>query len=285
MYSTQSYEVYSIFPHFPLPLSRNILTSFSWLAVQALAESAEAAIAPVRLGISKPLGASSVSAEYHNPRSLVPPSALRSSRQSQNQSRTLARQMHVRSALPLSRHHNQPTPSTHARAPHLPAEGIVLRPLAKGSGPSVNGRNQDPSKSQQDDSFEEMFNDGGESESAGEEEEEEEGGQERMDVSETARDGLGIFHLDNLPGVIPGGEIFLDLDTDNSDEDDYAFSFAEADDFPPLHGGLRGRGGAVEENTEEIYPFSWALDGRRFGERNPTNNRPSSPSSYVVRDL
>ena len=45
--------------------SRSILAKFSWLAVLALAESADIACTPVRLGVSKPMGASSVSAEYN----------------------------------------------------------------------------------------------------------------------------------------------------------------------------------------------------------------------------
>ena len=43
---------------------RHILGQFSWLAVHSLAEAAEAASAPVRIGVSKPLGASSVLPEY-----------------------------------------------------------------------------------------------------------------------------------------------------------------------------------------------------------------------------
>lgn len=133
----------------------------------------------------------------------------------------------------------------------------------------MNSTTQDHGKPSHDDSFEELYNDG-ESESGAEEEEEE----VNMEIG---GDPLRILHS---PLHLPGGEIFLDLDTDNSDEDDYAFSFTDPDDFP-LVGGVRG-GGAMEENTDEMYSFSWALDGRRVGEQNPTNNRPSSPTAYMV---
>ena len=51
-------------PHTHMLTLRQILSQFSWLAVHALAEAAEAASAPVRIGVSKPLGASSVLPEY-----------------------------------------------------------------------------------------------------------------------------------------------------------------------------------------------------------------------------
>ena len=47
---------------------RNILNQFSWLAVHSLAQAAEASVTPVRMGISKPMGASSVMSEYQNTR-------------------------------------------------------------------------------------------------------------------------------------------------------------------------------------------------------------------------
>jgi hypothetical protein len=43
---------------------RRILSQFSWLAVHSLSEAAEASSAPVRIGVAKPLGASSVLPEY-----------------------------------------------------------------------------------------------------------------------------------------------------------------------------------------------------------------------------
>ncbi len=43
---------------------RCVLSRFSWLSVASLVAAAEASIAPVRLGVAKPLGASSVASEY-----------------------------------------------------------------------------------------------------------------------------------------------------------------------------------------------------------------------------
>ena len=45
-------------------LCRSVLCRFSWLSVRCLVQAAEASIAPVRLGVAKPLGASSVASEY-----------------------------------------------------------------------------------------------------------------------------------------------------------------------------------------------------------------------------
>ena len=55
---------------------RSILAKFSALAVLSLAESASMASTPVSLGVAKPMGASSVSAEYsstsHRPTASAP---------------------------------------------------------------------------------------------------------------------------------------------------------------------------------------------------------------------
>ncbi len=51
-------------PH-PPPLSRrSVLSRFSWLSVGSMVAAAEASVSPVRLGVAKPLGASSVASEY-----------------------------------------------------------------------------------------------------------------------------------------------------------------------------------------------------------------------------
>lgn len=80
-----------------------ILSHFSWLAIHALSQAAEACASPVRLGVSKPLGASSVIAEYQaSSRSYAGASAYTSSvsgaRQSSRQTQALLRQLHVRAA-------------------------------------------------------------------------------------------------------------------------------------------------------------------------------------------
>ena len=54
----------SCYIHLHACTCRRILGQFSWLAVHSLSEAAEASSAPVRIGVSKPLGASSVLPEY-----------------------------------------------------------------------------------------------------------------------------------------------------------------------------------------------------------------------------
>ena len=82
-----------------------IISKFSWLAVHALSQAAEACASPVRLGVSKPLGASSVVAEYQtNGRGYVGSNyatlTSSSGRQSPGvgQIQTMTRQLHVRAA-------------------------------------------------------------------------------------------------------------------------------------------------------------------------------------------
>ncbi len=63
---------------------------------------------------------------------------------------------------------------------------------------------------------------------------------------------------------------FLDLDSDQSDDDE----------FPSLPGMMyQFEGDAVvqseesdEERLEDIYPYAWALDGRRIGETSSSSN-------------
>ena len=77
----------------------------------------------------------------------------------------------------------------------------------------------------------------------------------------------------SLPPEVTG-EIFLDLDPSSSDDDSII-------EFPPdsvLH-GTTNQGGATEgDNIDDIYPFAWALDGRRIGENSDANARPTSPT-------
>ncbi len=95
---------YSIITWLTLSFLSSIISHFSWLAVHALSQSAEACSAPIRLGISKPLGASSVIAEYQTTPRGYSGSAYTSltpgNRQSSGagQRETLMRQLHVRAA-------------------------------------------------------------------------------------------------------------------------------------------------------------------------------------------
>lgn len=79
----------------------------------------------------------------------------------------------------------------------------------------------------------------------------------------------------SLPPEVTG-EIFLDLDPEPSTSDDDSII-----EFPPdsvLH-GTPGQGGTTEgDNIDNIYPFAWALDGRRIGENSDAGARPASPT-------
>ena len=79
----------------------------------------------------------------------------------------------------------------------------------------------------------------------------------------------------SLPPEV-AGEIFLDLDPEPSSSDDDSII-----EFPPdsvLH-GTSGPGGTTEgDNIDDIYPFAWALDGRRIGENSDAGARPTSPT-------
>ena len=82
----------------------------------------------------------------------------------------------------------------------------------------------------------------------------------------------------SLPPEITG-EMFLDLDPSSSDDESIM-------EFPPgsvLH-RTHGQGGTTEgDNIDDIYPFAWALDGRRIGENSDANNaRPTSPSGATI---
>jgi len=83
--------------------SSAIILRFSWLGVHAIARAAESCSYPLRLGVSKPLGASSVvpdyqsnSRVYHSSQYsyIIPSSGQLASRQGQS----LVRQLHVRVA-------------------------------------------------------------------------------------------------------------------------------------------------------------------------------------------
>ena len=79
------------------------------------------------------------------------------------------------------------------------------------------------------------------------------------------------------------GSFMVDMDIEPTSSDESEFENFPLDDpytFPP-----NVRLGATvtqdDGNMDEIYPFAWALDGRRIGE-NTTNTRPNSPSLFTV---
>ena len=185
--------------------------------------------------------------------------------------------MHVRFALPVS---EADTGATFNGASILPVEGVALRPVAKESDLNIS---QDSSKSiesmPEDDSSDEDFSD--------------------HDIIEGSRRRDGEFGLlvaqaagvrfavrdpplaIRLADAVRESEIVLDLDPTSSEEDEFSFEDQLVDrglTFTP-NAEPRGEEGNL---VEEMYPFAWALDGRRVGETIVSSNRPNSPSSFVV---
>ena len=245
-------SILTLCPRVHTHICRSILTSFSWLAVHHLAEAAEASSVPVRFGISKPLGASSVSAEYFfNSRGYNSTSStfnFRPPHQNEDPQQAVLRQMHIRRAYLLSE-------VGVARNAPLPPDGIHLHPESKEFG------------SMQDDLLPEDSFDELEIES--QEIPTNEGRDTEPSSSRTAYagGGGGAYHFHH--GGLDEAEILIDLDPTSSDEEYVAVP------MPTL--AAVGVAGEQEQSTEEIYPFAWALDGRRIGE-SESAVRPGSPS-------
>lgn len=117
-------------------ISRNTITSFSWLSVEAIAKAAEVCIIPVRLGVSKPFGASSVTNEYQPSRL---PSSLRFAADRNSGMRSLSRQLHIRSALPNSDIQTESGTDTFGQVPMLPLIGLKFIPQLHGNGSKDGG--------------------------------------------------------------------------------------------------------------------------------------------------
>ena len=270
---------------------RTILHPFSWLAVHSLAESAEASSAPVRLGISKPLGANSVVPDYHSSRQ---PSYRVAHHHSEDPHQSLTRQLHVRAALLLPDTSTSSPPTytstTFSLLPTtpLPREGLVLKPQSKdpnaisfGGGTFMSLVGNEASV--HDDSFEDLDLD---TQDASD--------HEREDVLTQNTSGSVTFppgdafyisdpqfplHIQQ-PTV---GSILVDIEPTSSDESDYE-NFRLDDAFAFAANSVR-LGGAIahdDSNMDEIYPFAWALDGRRIGENSTNTTRPNSPSLFTV---
>lgn len=226
-------------------LSRNTLSLFSWLAVESLAHAAESANLPVRMGVSKPFGASSVVSDYQSQR------FNGSSRFHPRRGRSLGRQLHIRSALPafdVSCSNPVPTP---------PITGIRLVPRQR--------NNLDVSKDEEGGSLQEDpeyaidFSDSD---------------IPMSDIGNDSFDGARHRHETFLPRAHSPEEIRIDLGS-SSDEDD---PFIDLPFIPSHHGNVEGDN---EAGFGEIYPYAWALDGRRIGENAPMG-RPASPSSTFM---
>ncbi len=74
-----------------------------------------------------------------------------------------------------------------------------------------------------------------------------------------------LFTVDNIT---------MDFTENSSSDDDDPFDMI----------GMGGRRGGTDRDGDtlgEVYPYAWALDGRRIGENTPVV-RPSSPTSSFV---
>ena len=138
----------------------------------------------------------------------------------------------------------------------LPPDGVHLHPESKEFGNLLDGGDV-----LQEESFDDLDIESQEiptNEGAG-------GGGEPSS-SRTGYAGGGYhFHTNALDEA----EILIDLDPTSSDEEYVAVP------MPTL--ATMGVAAEQEQSTEEIYPFAWALDGRRIGE-SESNVRPGSPS-------
>lgn len=202
------------------------------------------------MGVAKPFGASSVTNDYQSSR---PHSSSRAvSDRSRN--RSLLRQFHIRTALP----HQNTKVSQSSLLP--PFTGIRLMPHYHGNQ-SLPGEDQDDFGMDLSDSD--------------------------VPHSDVANDSFDASRSRNVPNHGGGGaqtDVYLGrddrsiADSSSSDEDD---PFADI-----MDGGLGGRRSNRgrrdgEDGMDAMYPYAWALDGRRVGENTPVV-RPSSPTSSFV---
>ncbi len=79
-------------------------------------------------------------------------------------------------------------------------------------------------------------------------------------------------------------EVFLDLDSESSSEED---GHHEQDYLEVVGRESGSTGGAIEEdNMDAVYPFAWALDGRRIGENGVAGTgRAESPNSLAAMSV
>lgn len=216
-----------------------------------MAKAAETASLPVRMGVAKPFGASSVTNEYQSTR--IHSSARTVADRSRN--RSLDRQFHVRAALlsPGTSHSAVPVPIP------PPLMGIRLMPQHHGGGnQSLPGEDQDDFGMDLSDSDVPAS----------------EVGNDSFDVSQS-RPGH-TYGLRTDAYLADHDERSI-IDSDSSAEDD---PFADIDGGTGRHGNHRNRHDG-EDGMEGMYPYAWALDGRRIGENAPII-RPSSPTSSFV---
>ena len=75
-------------------------------------------------------------------------------------------------------------------------------------------------------------------------------------------------------------EVFLDLDSESSSDNGY---HPHNHDYLELGGTAGGGERPEEDNLDTVYPFAWALDGRRIGENGvAATGRAESPNSITA---
>ena len=78
-------------------------------------------------------------------------------------------------------------------------------------------------------------------------------------------------------------EVFLDLDSESSSDDDI-YRQQEQDYLEVV--GRESGAGPEEDNLDTVYPFAWALDGRRIGENGVAGaGRAESPNSISAMSM
>jgi E3 ubiquitin-protein ligase EDD1 len=236
---------------------KGTLKNFSWLAVDAMAKAAETACLPVRMGVAKPFGANSVTNEYQAVRGT-------SMRQvgDRSRNRSLRRQFHVRSALKVTEEEMSQSDKV---VPILPSSGIRLVPQHRGI------------QSSQDGYQDEYGMDLSDSENPAEVILTPEQAEEAEESIRRAALARRIVEMNEMDRQI-NAEFRPDYMDSSSSDDDDPFAELIEDGFEPNNEERVRPSG--EDPLESIYPYAWALDGRRIGENTPLV-RVSSPSSNM----
>ena len=238
-----SHTTHYAYTHHANHTTRSILSAFSCISLEFLASACEGVMAPVRLGLAKPLGASSVCAEYQM-------SSMRTT--TYYGGRLLDRSSpEVPNTLPSSRlPHIRASSCYLARDDPLftlPTGGIRLQPQS--------GLTEPLSFSQEvldDDPSEETWP----TPSQGTEEGVPFSEQVVPDDDSRLQPAFTLNDWDHLID-----EEMMIVETSDSDSEAEAIQLQDI-----LHAGRHGDGSVEEENRGMVYQYAWALDGRTLGE-------------------
>ena len=227
------------------PTNRSILTAFSCISLEFLASACEGVMAPVRLGLAKPLGASSVCAEYQMSSSRT--TSVYGGGRLLDHSASDAQSTLPSSSLP----HLRASSSYRARDGPLftlPTGGIRLQPQS--------GLTEAQNYSQ-----DALDNDVGEDIWPAASQNAEEGVSFSTPMTQDSDNRVPVsFSLNDWDCLID--EEMMIVETSDSDSEAEAIQLQDI-----LHAGHNiGGGGVEEENGGMVYQYAWALDGRTLGE-------------------